>query len=156
MIIYLGTIAITFIIEILFVLSLNQEIKNRGYKEVKQEKNKFQSILDFLQVLLLNSIPVLNIATVIAMIFKSKEVQENLISDWINEGKIIEKTKIEPEEQEEIKKQLSKVIVYNTHNELTREEKIKFLKEEYARLTGEELNTSNIRKDKQKSKNFVL
>ena len=156
MIIYLGSIAITFIMEILLVYSLNQEIKNRGYIEKKQEKNKFQQILDSLQVLLINSIPVINIVLAIIILFKSKEIQEEMINDWIKEGKIVEKIKIEPEEQEEIKKQLSKVIIYNTHNELTREEKIKFLKEEYARLTGEEIKTSNTKKDKQKNKSFIL
>lgn len=64
----------------------------------------------------------------------------------IEENKILEDESVNPD--------FHQVIIYNVNKEITREEKIEFLKQEYSRLTGEEFKGIRKLVQKRKQKNI--
>lgn len=157
MLIYLGTVIMSLGTSFLIKKCINKELKNRGYKEKKQ--NIYYDILKFLQIFLLCLIPVFNFCFFTAVIIKSKDLIEYCVTQKMLSDSLV---KIEPKEliedekldNEELVTNKSNVISYDVKNELSREEKIKFLKEELHRLTGRNIVIS-ISKEKQKIKTKV-
>ena len=133
---------------------INKEIKNRGYKEKKQ--NIYYDILKFLQIFLLCLIPVFNFCFFTAVIIKSKDlidycINEKMLSDSLVKIECEELKKDKKINNEELINNKNNVIYYDVKNKLSREEQIRILKEELHRLTGKNIVVS-ISKEKQKVK----
>lgn len=153
--IYLGTIVFSFSTFYLADKALNKEIENRGYKkQSNKKKNIFKEIFMGIKSISFVSIPIINLVFDIILIAKIEEVIDEIISADLDKGNLI---KIEEKEEDlvvdNVDDKVNSVIKYDVKNELTREEKINFLKQEYFRLTGEQLsNNKKSKKVKQKTK----
>ena len=146
---YLGSIMFFNTSMILMVKSIEKEGENRGYKEVEKPKNIAKSLVSAIKFFTLSAIPILNLALPAFLIFNFDKITEEIIQNQIMDGQLvkIEENKLIQENQQN---QESNVISYNVNNELTREEKIEFLKQEYSRLTDKNLVKEEKRKAKQK------
>lgn len=162
--VYLGSIVITVLASELTDKYIDKEIENRGYEYANQKKNIYGNIINYMISFLLCSIPVINLIFAAFNIFKAEDLSKETIKEFISDGTIVKK-KEEPELKEEPKLieaseideslvENSKIIVYrvesNEKKQMSREEKIEFLKQEYCRLTGEELNNRTKGKGRQK------
>lgn len=146
MTIYLGTIVVSFIGNMLVFLKVVKDVENEGYKFKKKEKNIFNNILAWIKYLFLLAIPVGNLILTGVMIVKANELSNDFIKDSIKDGTLVRKDENKIIEEVELDNNLvkdAKVVVYkvedNEKKEITREEKLEFLREEYKRLTGEEV-----------------
>ena len=151
MVIYLGTVILSLGTSFLIKKCINKEIKNRGYKEKKQ--NIYYDILKFLQIFLLCLIPIFNFCFSTAVIIKSKDLIDHCVYEKMLSDSLV---KIEPKElkkDEKINNEelVSNIICSDVKNKPTREEQIRILKEELHRLTGKNIVIS-ISKEKQKVK----
>lgn len=133
--IYLGTVVVCHAINSLVIQSIEKESKNRGYESVEESTNIARDILTYIKFLGLSIVPLLNIAITCVMLLRSNKLLEEVIKDRIEEGTLVKVEEIK--EDESIVKE--RVITYNVNNELTREEKIEFLKQELNRLTGKDV-----------------
>lgn len=140
MTIYLGTIAVSFIGNILVVLKMAKDVENKGYKfKKKDKKNIFNNILAYIKWLFFLAIPVGNLILAGILIAKADTLSEDFIETSIKDGTLVKKeenTQITEEFNiDRSKKEIPKVIVYNIENEekieMSREEKLEFLKQEY-------------------------
>lgn len=165
--IYIGSIIYYYLGIILFNKFLDNEIENKGYKEKEQKPHKMTTeelkymLSDVFFLVMLSLAPIINIVSSSAMIFCSKD---EFINDMIKNGELIKQEDIIDINDMDAKKQkvieevdtnsykndVPKVVVYNLQdgkrNELTREEKIEFLKQEYIRLTNQQLQRDDINK----------
>lgn len=146
---YLGSIMFFNTSMILMVKAIEKEGENRGYKEVEKPKNSAKSLVSAIKFFTLSAIPILNLAMPAFLIFNFDKITEEIIQNQIMDGQLvkIEENKLIQENQQN---QESNVISYNVNNELTREEKIEFLKQEYSILTDKNLVKEEKRKAKQK------
>lgn len=148
MTIYLGTIVVSFIGNMLVFLKVAKDVENEGYKVKKEEKkNIFNSILGWIKYFFLLAIPVGNLILAGVMIVKANELSNNYIKDGIKDGTLVRKDENKVIEEVELDNNLvedAKVVVYKVEDkekkEMTKEEKLEFLREEYKRLTGEEVS----------------
>jgi len=162
--VYLGSIVITILASELTDKYMDKEIENSGYEYTNKNKNIYGNIIEYIKSFLFCSIPVINLIFAAFVIFKAEDLLKETIKDFISNGTIVKK-KEEPELKEESKLieaseideslvENSKIIVYrvesNEKKQISREEKIEFLKQEYYRLTGEELNNRTKVKGRQK------
>ncbi len=147
--IYLGTVVLCFGVNALVISATNKEVKNRGYKYKEEKKNIAKSLISFIKYLGLVVAPVYNCFLSGSLFFKSDKFIENAISSMIEDGDIVKAPK--DDEDINIKEERFKALTYNTNNELTREEKIKYLKQELHRLTGKDLVIS-VKSQKSKTK----
>ena len=147
MTIYLGTIVVSFIGNMLVVLKVAKDAENKGYKFKKKEKNIFNNILTWIKFLFLSVIPVGNLILTGILVAKVDEFSKDFIEKSIADGTLVRKAANEIIEEVELDNNLvkdAKVVVYKVEDkekkEMTREEKLEFLRQEYERLTGEELD----------------
>ena len=141
---YLGTIVVSLIGNMLVMLKITKDISNRGYKFNKKRKNQFDPIIVLIQLSLLSALPVGNLILSGILLFGAEKFSSMYIKNLIRYGTLEKKEKSKVIEEVELDNNLvkdAKIVVYKVENkekkEITREEKIKFLKEEYKRLTGE-------------------
>lgn len=134
--IYLGTIVISIGSNVLVIKAMDKEVENRGYAFVEKKKNLAEEIIESIKFFCMSLIPILNIIISSIMFFKYEELSNQTIANFIKDGTLVKKE--DPIIEEE--KNNDKVIQYNVNNEITKEEKIKFLKEELQRLTGKNVN----------------
>lgn len=168
--VYIGSIIYYYLGIILFNKFLDNEIENKGYKEKEQKPHKMTTeelkymLSDGFFLVILSLAPIINIVSSSALIFCSKD---EFINDMIKNGELIKQEDIIDKNIETVKAKkqkvieevdtnsyknddIPKVVVYNLQdgkrNELTREEKIEFLKQEYIRLTNQQLQRDDINK----------
>lgn len=141
---YLGTIVVSLIGNMLVMLKITKDISNRGYKFNKKRKNQFDPIIVLIQLSLLSALPVGNLILSGILLFGAEKFSSMYIKNLIRYGSLIKKSKNKVIEEVELDSNLvkdAKIVVYKVENkekkEITREEKIEFLREEYKRLTGE-------------------
>lgn len=156
--IYLGSVALSIGSVHLVNLYINKEIENRGYEFKQKKKNIYKSIIDYIKSYALLAVPIVGVSFGIYMFLTAEKICEEYINKSIVDGSIIKKEeKEEPRliESIEIDNNLvrgARVVVYKVDNnqrqEITRREKIAFLKEEYSRLTGEKLQSDNVEQKK--------
>jgi len=154
MAIYLGTVFVSFIGNMLVVLKIEKDVENQGYRYKKQEKkNIFNSILTYIKFLFLSVIPVGNLIFTGILFVKADTISEDFIEKSIADGTLIRKDENKIIEEVELDNNLvedAKVVVYKVEDkekkEMTREEKLEFLRQEYKRLTGEEVTNNTTEK----------
>ena len=148
---YLGTIVVSLIGNMLVILKIGKDISNKGYKFCKRRKNQFDPIIVLIQLSLLSVLPVGNLILSGILLFSADEFSNIYIKNLIKYGALVKKDKII--EEVELDNNLvkdAKVVVYKVEDkektEMTREEKLEFLREEYERLTGgEELDNTHVK-----------
>lgn len=141
---YLGTILVSLIGNSLVILKISKDISNRQYKFNRIRKNQFDPTIILIQLFLLSALPVGNLILSGILLFGADKFSRAYIKNAISYGALVKKEKSEIIEEVELDNDLvkdAKVVVYKVEDkdkkEMTREEKIKFLKEEYKRLTNE-------------------
>lgn len=145
---YLGTIVVSFIGNMIVCLKVSKDMYNKGYKFKEKKKNIFDVIIGFTKWIIYSAIPIGNLILSGILIFSADKLSKSFIADGVKTGAIIRKEEQRVIEEIEVDNNLvedAKVIVYKVENkekkELSVEEKIEFLKQECARLKGEELKT---------------
>ena len=145
---YLGTIAVSFIGNMIVCLKVAKDVSNEGYKFKEKKKNIFDTILGFVKWFLISAIPIGNVIISGILVFSSDKLSKSFIKDSVRKGVLVSKEQPSVIEEVELDNNLvedSKVVVYKVDNaqkrEMTREEKLEFLRQEYERLTGEELTS---------------
>lgn len=139
---YLGTIAFSIAGHFLFFLKVMEDIKNTGYK-FKRKQNIFNSCVKYFPLL---CVPVFNLSLTVIFIVSADRFSKDFINTSIANGILVRKDDSKVIEEVELDNNLvedAKVVVYKVEDkekkELTIEEKLEFLQEEYKRLTGEEM-----------------
>lgn len=151
MIIYLGSVVGCLLANFLVFFKIAKDVENEGYKFKKKKRNIFDEIIGYIKIFLFSAIPLGNLLFSGVLLFKANKLSQKIIEEGLVDGTIIKK---EANENLKIKEEFevntdnyveSKVEVYKVNEtqrkQMTREEKIAFLKEEYNRLTGEELQS---------------
>lgn len=143
---YLGTIAVSFIGNMIVCLKVAKDVENKGYKFKEKKKNIFDTILGFGKWFFVSAIPVGNLILSGILIFSADKLSNSFIRDSIKNDTLVRKDENKVIEEVELDNNLvkdAKVVVYKVEDkekkEMTREEKLEFLREEYKRLTGEEV-----------------
>jgi len=107
-------------------------------------------MLTFFQNMLVSIIPIGNVLLSGILVFSADKLSKSFIRSAVKDGvlekkeetKIIQEIEISNNPAEDVK-----LVFYKVENkekkEMTREEKIEFLKKEYERLTGEEIPNNN-------------
>lgn len=146
MTIYLGSIVVSFIGNMLVVLKIEKDIKNLGYEFKKKKRNIFDVILTWIKFGFISIIPVGNLILTGVIIVKANEISKEIIENSIKDGSLIKKEDNKVIEEVELDNNLvedAKVVVYKVKDkekkEMTNEEKLEFLREEYKRLTNAEV-----------------
>lgn len=131
-----------------FARSVIKEIENKGYT-IKEEHayHAYDSLLSAMKFLVIAIVSIFNLAISSMLLFSPKEMRKSIINQEIKNGNLI---KVEENNivEENPKYSDDKIISYNVNNELTRDQKIEFLRQEYYRLTGK-----NIQNEKKKTYN---
>ena len=142
---YLGTIVVSFIGNMIVCLKVAKDVSNKGYM-FKEKSHIFDIILGFTKWLFISSIPVGNLILSGVLIFSADKLSNSFIKTSIADGTLVRKDENKVIEEIELDNNLvedAKVVVYKVEDkekkEMTREEKLEFLREEHKRLTGEEV-----------------
>ena len=147
--VYLGSVALTVAVDKFYNKAYEKELAIKGYRYKKIPRNIYKDIKNNIIEFLLMCIPVVNLACAIAMfnnlerdieIEFNSNLEDGVIEKIPNEEvtKLIEAVEVDNNLVED-----AKVVVYKVEDkekkEMTTEEKLEFLREEYKRLTGEEV-----------------
>lgn len=140
---YLGTVVISFAINTVVVLKIKKDIDNKGYKLKDNEKNVFDTFLTAFRYFLISMIPVGNVLLSSFLIISADKLSKSFIRNAVREGELVKKQESQIIEVTERKNDEGvKINIYKIENnqkkEMTREEKLDFLREEYRRLTRED------------------
>ena len=148
--IYLISTAISWLVIGTYSIACAYKIKREGYKPVKQNKSFAEKFVNWLFTLIRGSIPILNVAASLMIIFEGDKVYEEAKEDMLKKGKIYmpEEPKVvievEPEEQETVSeeqedfKNAKKEDFIKNFENMTYRERITFLKNEKERVLRQE------------------
>ena len=132
---YLGTTALNLIVAAIYGIAGEKRIQRKGYKRNKVKRTFIESLPSYLSILFYSAIPIYNIITVIYILSKGDELFDNIEAELIQKGKL---RKAEPETNESNSFAEMKLNNFNkSYNDMTREEKITFLKQEQEKLLHE-------------------
>ena len=134
---YFGTILLSVIGNSLVVIKISKDICNKDYKFNKRKKNKFDPIIMLIQLFLLSVLPICNLILSCILLYGADKFSKAYIKNAINYGTLVKKEKTEGVELDN--NLVKDKVEVKQKQEITREEKIKFLREEYKRLTSEDV-----------------
>ena len=138
MMFYLGSIVVSFAFNILTVSKVVKDISNKGYKFKNQNKKQYLRVFPLLQLSLFDILPVVNLITSTLLMFNSCKLSKICIKNGVKYNLLTKKVNIETVKEIEIDKCITKEEKIE-NKEMVRESKLEILREEYRKLTEEQV-----------------
>ena len=132
---YLGTTIVGLTLCTISSVGMASRIKREGYKMLKDDKSKAESLVDITKSLCIMLIPGLNLLIGALTVFKFDELYEDIKKSWIKKGKIVKKEEtIKQDEKVDIDLLSKDNNNPKRYSELSNAQKLVILEEEKARL----------------------